>query len=52
MQHSWALDIRYECGAAGVPFFMKQGSQANWKHWRESEIDKWPEPLQCREYPI
>lgn len=49
MEFSWALDIRYQCRAAGVPFFMKQGSQANWPNWKD--MTKWPEPLQCREYP-
>ena len=46
---SWAMDLRYQCRMAGVPFFMKQGSQNNWTHWKD--ISKWPEPLQVREYP-
>ncbi len=49
MDISWALDIRNQCGRASVPFFMKQGSQANWPHWKD--ISKWIVPLQVQEYP-
>lgn len=49
MNISWALDIRNQCLGAGVPFFMKQGSQANWPDWKD--IDRWIQPLQVREYP-
>jgi len=49
MNISWAIDLCCRARYAGVPFFMKQGSQANWAHWKD--IDKWPEPLRVREYP-
>ncbi len=49
MDISWALDIRNQCREYKVPFFMKQGSQANWPHWKD--ISKWIVPLQVQEYP-
>lgn len=49
MEEAWALDLREQCRSYDVPFFIKQGSQANWPDWKD--MSKWPEPLQVREYP-
>lgn len=49
MQAEWARSIRDQCRAAGVPFFMKQGSQANWPEYKD--FDSFPKELQVREYP-
>ncbi len=49
MNISWAVDIRNQCLDAGTPFFMKQGSQANWPDWKD--ISKWLPCLQAQEYP-
>ena len=50
MREQWALSIRRQCKVAGVPFFMKQGSQANWPHYHD--FNSFPPSLQVREYPI
>lgn len=49
MELAWAWDIRDQCVAAGVAFFMKQGSQANWKDFKNFE--SFPVPLQLRQLP-
>lgn len=49
MELAWAWAIRDQCVAARVPFFMKQGSQANWKDFKN--FDSFPVPLQLREFP-
>ncbi len=50
MHISWALDIRTYCRNTNTPFFMKQGSQANWgKGWKD--MADWVLPLQVQEYP-
>lgn len=51
MEEAWALSLGEQCADAGTAFFFKQGSQANWKYWRESDFDKFPVALQVREYP-
>ena len=51
MERHWPIDIVRQCKDAGVPVFMKQGSQANWPHWRESDIDYWLQELRIRQYP-
>jgi len=50
MEPLWAHCIRVQCLNAGVPFFMKQGSQNNWPSYHD--IDTFPPNLQVREYPI
>lgn len=49
MRAEWAADIRNQCQAAGVPFFFKQGSQANWPDFKD--FDRFPPELQVREFP-
>lgn len=49
MEADWAEKLRVDCQDAGVAFFMKQGSQANWhefKNW-----DHFPMYLRVREFP-
>lgn len=45
----WALQLRIDCRASGVAFFMKQGSQANWPKFKE--FATFPIALQVREWP-
>lgn len=45
----WIRSIRDQCKAAGVPFFFKQGSQANWPKFKD--FDAFPEEFQIREFP-
>lgn len=49
MHPSWAMNLRTQCRHAEVPFFMKQGSQANWPDYHN--IESFPSYLQVREYP-
>lgn len=49
MLPAWAVDVKRQCAAARVPFFFKQGSQANWRDFKNPE--SFPSELQCREYP-
>lgn len=49
MHPQLAIDIRNQCQAAGVPFFFKQGSQANWPDFKD--FDRFPPELQVREFP-
>lgn len=49
MEASWAVDIRDQCKKAGVKFFFKQGSSANWTNYKDFE--SFPEELQVRELP-
>lgn len=39
MQPEWIRSIRNQCVAAGVPFFFKQGSQANWPNFKIGLLD-------------
>lgn len=50
MRESWAVDVADYCHHAGVPFFFKQGSQANWPHWKE--FDRWRDELRVRQFPV
>jgi len=50
MLEQWALHIRLDCLAAGVPFFFKQGSAANWPAYKDSS--SFPESLRVREWPV
>lgn len=49
MHPDWARGLRDQCVAAGVPFFMKQGSKANWSDFKNFE--SFPADLRIREYP-
>lgn len=49
MQPEWVRTIRDQCKAAGVPFFFKQGSQANWPKFKD--FDAFPKEFQIREFP-
>lgn len=49
MREQWALRVARYCEDSQVPFFMKQGSQANWPHWKE--FDRWHDELRVREFP-
>ena len=35
----WARRVRDGCAAAGVPFWFKQGSQANWPDYKHALLD-------------
>ena len=50
MEADWAEKIRVDCQDAGVAFFMKQGSQANWHNFKD--WDHFPGYLRVREWPI
>lgn len=45
----WALSIAQQCTTAGATFFFKQGSQANWPHFKDQTT--FPAALQRREWP-
>lgn len=50
LHENWCLDIARQCAKARTAFFMKQGSQANWPHWKEFE--RWNDEIQVREFPV
>lgn len=50
MSEQWARDLRCDCMEQDIPFFMKQGSQANWPRYKD--FDSFPANLQVREYPV
>jgi len=43
----WFRSLRYQCSAAGVPFFLKQITARG----RKIPFDEWPSDLQVREVP-
>lgn len=45
----WFRQLRDQCTAAGVPFFFKQGSAANWPKFKD--FDSFPDDLQIRQRP-
>lgn len=49
MHPDWPRSIRDQCTAAGVPFFFKQGSQANWPKFKNFEA--LPKEFRIREFP-
>lgn len=49
MAQQWAEKIRRECEEARVPFFMKQGSQANWPDYKD--FSRFTLDLQVRQWP-
>jgi protein gp37 len=46
---AWPRLLRDECQAASVPFFFRQGSEANWPHYKDSAY--FPADLQIRQEP-
>jgi protein gp37 len=49
MDIEWVESIANQCREAGVPFFMKQGSQANWTEFKN--FDEFHESIKIREFP-
>jgi protein gp37 len=49
MEQRWAELLAYWCQERLVKFFMKQGSQANWPHFKD--FSSFPSVLQRREWP-
>jgi protein gp37 len=49
MSIDWATLIREQCRALDVAFFMKQGSAANWPHYKNFE--SFPDDLKVRDLP-
>jgi protein gp37 len=49
MAQQWAESIRDQCLASGVPFFFKQGSEANWPAYKD--FSRFAPQLQVREWP-
>lgn len=49
MEMDWALSLHLECAAQGIPFFMKQLSEADTKGFKD--FANVPEPLRVREWP-
>lgn len=49
MHPDWARSLRDQCQEAGVPFFFKQGSKANWENFKD--FDSFPPDLQIRQFP-
>lgn len=49
MPAEWCADLAEQCDSARVPFFMKQGSAANWPSYKD--FASFPAGLQVREFP-
>ena len=49
MEIAWCVSIAEQCYATNTPFFMKQGSQANWHDWKD--FDAWPRVIRSRDWP-
>lgn len=49
MEVIWADSLRAQCENTLVPFFFKQGSQANWPNFKDFE--SFPPELRVREWP-
>jgi protein gp37 len=49
MELHWARGVARRCTTRGIPWFMKQGSQANWPKFKD--FASFPEDLQNREWP-
>jgi protein gp37 len=49
MKAEWAYSLRLQCQKAGVAYFFKQGSQANWHDFQN--FDAFPPELRVREWP-
>lgn len=46
---NWVFDIQKQCEEAGVPYFLKQDSEANNKDYRN--IDTFPDRMRVRKFP-
>lgn len=56
MLEAWVVEVREQCLAAGVPFFMKQAGTVLAKTWgckekKGGDIESFPPLLRAREYP-
>lgn len=56
MHEEWVIEVREQCRAASVPFFMKQAGTVLAKQWgckekKGGDIESFPPVLQAREYP-
>ena len=49
MHPDWVRNLKDQCESANVPFFFKQGSQNNWKNFKD--FDYFPEDLKIRQIP-
>lgn len=49
LEPGWAEDLKFECDERGIPFFMKQGSKANWPSF--GSFESFPRALQVRQWP-
>lgn len=49
MDPEWAQKLKEDCEAHSVPFFMKQGSQANWTDFKTFE--SFPDAVRLRQFP-
>lgn len=49
MRVEWCGELAEQCDQAGIAFFMKQGSAANWPDFKNFE--SFPEHLRVREFP-
>lgn len=49
MDPEWCWNIAAQCRIANVPFFMKQGSAANWPFYKD--VMSFPMGLRVREFP-
>ena len=45
----WAIALKNQCSLVDVPFFMKQGSAANWNSY--NDFQSFPTDLQVRKFP-
>lgn len=50
MSQQWVEQIRAQCAEAGVAFFMKQGSAANWPAYKDFE--RFGDSMRVREWPV
>jgi protein gp37 len=50
MNLDWVRSIRDQCKLAGVPFFLKQLSKADFKNFKDR--DSFPLDLRINEFPI
>lgn len=49
LESAWARSLHYQCQTYGIAFFMKQGSAANWRDFKN--FASFPDALRVREFP-
>jgi protein gp37 len=49
MEVRWCESLQEQCEGAGMAFFMKQMSRANWPHYKD--FSTFPESLRVRQFP-